>query len=622
MRISAIKEKTDTNYLKAVLNQNLEFIPSVILFCIGAVFKVLNFSFSYVFFVSSVLVCGFSIFVSGTHSALKFKFSEKTLITIASIGSIFINGPIESLLILILFRISESLEKIAKSKSKKDINNISKIMPDTAHLLLNGTEKKVMAKELKIGDIFIVYPFEKIPCDGTIIEGKTYLTLSAITGESLPVLANVGSKVLSGSINTSSTIKVRTDNIAKESTAGKILNLIENGIKNKAKTETFINKFSHRYTLTIILFSIIIFFVLLFILGVNNFNTVLKRSLTFMVTSCPCSIVISVPLAFFYGIGKSANLKILFKGSKYLESLSKISTIFLDKTGTLTKGTLEVEKIYSFDEKFRESDVLNICANVEFYSAHPIARALIKKAKLKKTSGVKNIKEIPGYGVKALMNDEEILCGKLKLLRENDIVLDSAVPDNLMLYLAIDGKVVGGVNFCDSLREKSKETIKKLKTMGIKSIVLSGDKKETTKKISHNCGISEFYSDLMPEDKLNILNKFKKNNSVTAFIGDGINDAPTLAAADCGIAMGIGNSATVEAAGVVLLNGDISLLPKAVEISRKIMKTIKSNIYFALFVKLLVLFRAAFFYVPTYLAIFADVGVTLISIRSVLRTKF
>ena len=622
MTINNSKLKTCIYYLKTVLNQNPEFISSLILFCIGTILKFLNLSFSYIFIVLSVLVCGFNIFVAGLRSVTKLKFSEKTLITIASVGSVIINESFEALLVLIFFRIGESLEEIAKSKSKEDIRKISKILPDTAHLFSNGTEKEITATKLNPGDIFIVYPFEKIPCDGTIIEGKTYLNLNAITGESMPVLADVGSKVLSGSINTNSTIKIKTEKIAKESAAGRILKLIENGIKNKAKTETYINRFSRKYTIFVILTSVILFFVFLYIFGLNNFNKVLKKSLAFMVTSCPCSIVISVPLTFFYGIGKSANLKILFKGSKYLEALSRINTVFLDKTGTLTKGNLEVEKIYSFDKNFSNEDVLNICASSEIYSVHPIAKALEKKSNLEDVSKVKNIEEFPGFGVKAIMDGKEILCGNLKLLKENGVYIENTIPKNLMLYLALEKVLVGGISFSDYLNEKSKETIKKLKTMGIKSVILSGDKTKITKDIANDCGISEFYSNLVPEDKLNILNKYRKKNVTTAFIGDGINDAPSLASADCGIAIGLRNSVVTESAGVVFLNNDISLLPKAIEISKKVMKTVKFNICFSILVKMLVLSLAAFLTIPTYLAIFADVAVTLISIRNAIRIKF
>ena len=621
MTINNSKLKTCIYYLKTVLNQNPEFISSLILFCIGTILKFLNLSFSYIFIVLSVLVCGFNIFVAGLRSVTKLKFSEKTLITIASVGSVIINESFEALLVLIFFRIGESLEEIAKSKSKEDIRKISKILPDTAHLFSNGTEKEITATKLNPGDIFIVHPFEKIPCDGTIIEGKTYLNLNAITGESMPVLAEVGSKVLSGSINTNGTIKIKTEKIAKESAAGRILKLIENGIKNKAKTETYINRFSRKYTIFVILTSVILFFVFLYIFGLNNFNKVLKKSLAFMVTSCPCSIVISVPLTFFYGIGKSANLKILFKGSKYLEALSRINTVFLDKTGTLTKGNLEVEKIYSFDKNFSNEDVLNICASSEIYSVHPIAKALEKKSNLEDVSKVKNIEEFPGFGVKAIMDGKEILCGNLKLLKENGVYIENTIPKNLMLYLAVEKVLVGGISFSDYLNEKSKETIKKLKTMGIKSVILSGDKTKITKEIANNCGISEFYSNLLPEDKLNILNKFKAKNLTTAFIGDGINDAPSLASADCGIAIGIRNSVVTESAGIVFLNNDISLLPKAIEISKKVMKTVKFNIFFSILVKMLVLSLAAFLTIPTYLAIFADVGVTLISIRNAISIK-
>lgn len=557
----------------------------------------------------AVLVCGYKIFRSGIISILNFRFSEKTLITIASVASLFINEAIEALLILVFFRIGESLEKIAKGETRKSINKISKIIPDSANLIFNNTESKVPSMSLSVGDIFIVHPFERIPCDGTIIEGETYLNLSAITGESLPVLANVGSCVLSGSINTTGTIKVKTEKIAKESMAGKILNLIESGTKNKAKVETVVGKFSQKYTLVVILIAMLLFFIPILLFGMGNFIFILKRSLSFLVTSCPCSIVISVPLAFFCGIGKSASLNILFKGSKYIEALSKVNTIFLDKTGTLTKGSLEIERIYMFAEEYQESDVLNLCANAEFYSCHPIAKALVEKAGLRK-SKTKNTKEFPGYGIKTTINDEEILCGNLKFLKENGVKLNNE-PVDITLYLAVNNNLVGGINFYDELKPTSKETIKKLHKMNINAIILSGDKKEPTQKIAEKCGIPEFYSGLMPEDKLSILNK--NNGSNFAFVGDGINDSPAIASVNCGIAVGTGSDIALETAGIVLLS-DIALLPKAIQLAKKTMSIIKLNFYFAICVKMLVLLFSFLFFMPTYLAVFADVGVTLISV--------
>lgn len=597
--------------------QNPEVILALILEALGLFFKALGYSFSIVFSLFSVCVCGYKIFLDGFFSTLKLKFSEKTLITIASLASIFIGETEEAFMLLLLFKVGETLENIAKSKSRQNINKISEIMPDTANLLVEGEEKSVLAISLKVGDVFCVHPFQKIPCDGVILEGESSANLSNINGESLPQTVSPGDEVFSGSLNNSGTIKVRVTRIAKESFAGKILNLIENSLKNKANTESFISKFSHKYTAAVIFLSVVLFFVSL-VLNLGDINIILRRSLIFLVASCPCSMVISIPLAFFHGIGKSAKSKVLFKGSKYIESLAKINTIFLDKTGTITKNTLEVEKVYSFS-KLKEEQVLELCASIEFYSSHPVAKAIKNKVTLSRSSA-QNIEEIPGFGIKGTLNGYEIICGNFLLVKKYKADVKNVVP-NLPLYLVINGQVAGGIRFKDSIKNNAKAMVRDLAKMHINSIILSGDKKEFVEKVAKECKIKTFFSDLLPQSKLDILKKYKSKGSVVAFVGDGINDAPSLAFADCGISMALGSTAAVESSGVILLNDNISLIPKAIKFSKKVMSTVKFNICFAIFLKFLVLFLSLFFYLPMWIAVFSDVGVTLISVLNALKIK-
>lgn len=597
--------------------QNPEVILALILEALGLFFKALGYSFSIVFSLFSVCVCGYKIFLDGFFSTLKLKFSEKTLISIASLASIFIGETEEAFMLLFLFKVGETLESIAKSKSRQSINKISEIMPDTANLLVEGEEKSVLATSLKVGDIFCVHPFQKIPCDGVILEGESSVNLSNINGESLPQTVFPGNEVFSGSLNNSGTLKVKVTKIAKESFAGKILNLIENSLKNKANTESFISRFSHKYTAAVIFLSVALFFVSL-VLKLGDIPIILRRSLIFLVASCPCSMVISIPLAFFHAIGKSAKSKVLFKGSKYIESLAKIDTVFLDKTGTITKNILEVEKVYSFS-KLKEEQVLELCANIEFYSSHPIAKAIKNEVTLNR-SFAQNIEEIPGFGVKGTLNGYELICGNFLLLKKYKFNIKNIVPD-LPMYLVINGQVAGGIKFKDSIKDDAKAVVRDLSKINISSIILSGDKKKLVEKVAKNCNIKTFFGDLLPQDKLEILRKYKFKGSVIAFVGDGINDAPSLAFADCGISMGLGSTAAVESSGVILLNDNISLIPKAIKFSKKVMNTVKFNIYFSIALKFLVLFFSLFFYLPMWIAVFADVGVTLISVLNALKIK-
>ena len=585
---------------------------------LGTLLNITRSRLSFLFFFFAVVLCGFEIFKAGFLSTLKLKFSEKTLITIASLAAIFIGNATESLFLLIFFKLGETLEDVAKSESRGNMNKISKIMPDTAHLFLENNEKIVSATSLKVGDVFVVYPFERIPCDGIVLEGTSSVNMSNITGESLPIDIYKGTKVFSGSVNMSGTIKIKAEKVAAESFAGKILKLIENGTKNKTKTENFISMFSQKYTVYVIFTSFLIFFISLF-LKLGNFESILRRALTFLVASCPCSIVISVPLAFFYGIGKSAKKSILFKGSKYIETLAKIDTIFFDKTGTITEDSLKIDNVHSFC-KLPKEKILYYCANLEFYSTHPIAKSLKEKVNLKK-SIAKNVLEIPGFGVKGEVDGHNLICGNLSLVKESKIDITQDTPQNLLLYLVIDNKISGGISFKDSIRKSAKTTVKELCKLGIRSIILSGDKIETTKRVAKECAIKDFFGDLLPQGKLDILKNFKSKGYIMAFVGDGVNDAPSLIFADCGISMGLGSSAAIDSSGVILLNNDISLLPESIKISRKVMNTIKFNVYFAVFFKFFVMLISLFFPVPMYLAVFADVGINLISILNALKIK-
>lgn len=562
-------------------------------------------------------------------------FDEDFLMSIATIGALFIGflpgaSPefVEAVFVMLFFQVGELFEEIAEGNSEKSISALMDIRPDYAHIEKNGKIIKVDPEEVKIDEIIIVEPGEKVPMDGTIIEGKSSLNTVALTGESLPRDVNVGDKINSGCINLSGTIKVKVTKIFSESTASKIIDLVENATEKKSKSENFITKFSKYYTPIVVISALILAIVPPMISG--NFRAEfaiwLQRALTFLVVSCPCALVISVPLSFFGGIGGASKNGILIKGSNYIETLSKINKIVFDKTGTLTEGVFEVVAIHP--EIYDENKLLHLAAHVERYSTHPIAISL-KNAYENEDDEckVEAVEEIAGKGIKAKVNEETIYVGNFKMMEELSIELKECkecLNSGTVVHIAYEDKYLGHIVISDRIKEDAKEAIKQMKNKNIETVMLTGDRKEIGKEVAKELNIDEYYAELLPQDKLSkleeIIEKNKEKGSV-AFVGDGINDAPVLAGADVGIAMGaLGSDSAIEAADVVLMDDKVSKIVTAIKIAKRTIKIARQNIIFAIAVKVMVLALAAIGMAPMWLAVFADVGVTVLAVLNAMRT--
>ena len=610
--------ETDADFSKDISAKSKNFFNrdtvetavSIFLLLIGFLLKGSFFYLSFILSIISALICGHKIFLSGLKSILKFKFDEKALLTIAVIAAFLLGETAEAVMVILLFRIGDILEDRAIIKSKNSIKELSKIIPDKVNLLIENKEQKISIDELKKGDIILVYPFERIPCDGVVLEGNSEVDQSAITGESIPISVSSGDNLMSGSINNSGRLVVRATRTASESTASRILSLVENAVGNKSNSENIITKFAKIYTpIVLILAGIIAIFPPLF--SDLNFIAWIKRSLVLLVASCPCAIVISIPLAFCTGIGMASKFGVLFKGGKYIEVLSKVDTMAFDKTATLTKGELSIEKVYSYGD-FDKDSVLKLAASMEKYSAHPIANA-IKNSFEDSFFDVLDLKEIPGLGLEGIINGKKVLCGKKDLLIKNNIKLYD--NENFPIYVSVDKNIVGAISFKDTIRDDAKDTIKNLRNLGVKNIaILSGDEKDATENIAKKCGIKEYYYKLMPEDKLRVFKKLQEKGKAAVFIGDGVNDTPTLVTADCGIAMGLGTSVAIESSDVVLTGDNISVLNKAINLSRKVMAVIKLNLVMSILIKFVVLILACVGLAPMWLAVLSDTGLTLIAI--------
>lgn len=558
----------------------------------------------------AAVISGYSVFISAVKSLIKLQINENLLMSIAVIAAFIIGEYPEAALVAVLFRIGETLEHYAVGKSRKSIQSLAQIRPDTANKLLdNGEVLETDARQIKAGEHIVIKPFERVPLDGIILEGKSSLDSSAITGESVPVECGEGSKILSGMVNGSGLLKVEVTGEFEQSTASRILSMVEDAASRKGNTEKLMTRFARIYTPAVMIAAVCVaVFPPLF--GFGEFTTWLMRALVFLVAACPCAIVISVPLCFFAGIGAASRKGVLVKGSKFIEAAAQANTVILDKTGTLTEGRLEIKKVISTGN-LTEKQVIELMAAAEEYSSHPAAMAI------KNYAGQTNIVlddyiELPGIGVGAKYNGNVIKCGSKRLLKGmkiNDDVKDASV------FLLINGKLEGAAVVGDVPRQEAAKAISQLKNIGIKRIaILTGDNEEAAKKVASQCGIEEYHANLMPEDKLRILENIRKESGKVIFVGDGINDAPVLAAADAGAAMGLGTDAAIEAADMVISSDKLTGLPKAISLFRKVLNKAKFNIVFALAIKAAVLVTAVFGVAPMWLAVFADVGVTIIAV--------
>lgn len=537
-------------------------------------------------------------------------FDENLLMIIATLGAFYIKEYPEAVLVMLLFSLGEYLSSQAVDNSKKAIIDLMDLRSDKTRLK-NG--ELVSTKKVKLNDIIIVNPGEKIPLDGIIINGTSHLDTKNLTGESKPLSVKKGDTVLSGTINIESILEINTTSTYKTSTASKIIDIMEHADEKKAKTEKFITKFSKIYTPIVVLLSILIV-VIPTILGCD-FNTWLYRALEMLVISCPCALVISVPLSYFAGIGRASKDGILIKGSNELDNLSNIKTILFDKTGTLTKGVFEVTKING-----NINEVLKIAANAEAHSNHPIGKSIVSAYNKTLDMKITDYKEIAGLGISCKLNKEKVLVGKIDLLLENNIDVDKIDSVGTVIYVAKNNECIGSIIISDKIKDNAKETLEDLRGELVENlVVLSGDKDEVVEDLAKTLNLDAYHAELLPEDKIKLLGEYQIFGNV-AFVGDGINDAPVIKLSDIGIAMGkIGSDATVDASDIVLMNDDLSSITKAIRISKLTKRVILSNIIFAISFKLLMLVLAIIGITPIYLAVFADVGVTLLSVLNSLR---
>lgn len=569
------------------------------------------------------LIAGYDIIFKALKNIIKGQvFDENFLMGIATLGAIGIKEYPEAVMVMVLYQIGEYLQDKAVEKSQNSITELMDIRPDYANIEKNGDLTKISPYEVKIGDTIIVKTGEKIPLDGIIIDGTATLDTSALTGESRPREVKIGDEAISGCINTNGLLKIRVSKGYGQSTVSKILDLVENASSKKTKTENFITKFAKIYTPVVVLAALFLAILPPLIFG-SNFSVWINRALTFLVISCPCALVISVPLGFFAGIGGASKCGILVKGSSYLELLSKPETIVFDKTGTLTQGCFKVVKIVQQEDTTKE-ELLELTAYAESYSNHPIALS-IKKAYDKNIdkNRISEISEIAGNGVRAEINGCSILVGNENLLKNHNINYQKANETGTIVYTAKNSKFLGYIVISDKLKEDAQKAIMELKKLKLQTVMLTGDTEDSGLTVAKELNIDKAYTQLLPIDKVDkiedIIEQKTKNKNVI-FVGDGINDAPVLTRADVGIAMGgLGSDAAIEAADVVIMDDKPTKVATAIKIAKQTLTIVKENIAFALGIKVLFLILGAFGFVTMWGAVFADVGVTLIAVLNSLR---
>lgn len=538
--------------------------------------------------------------------------NENALITISAIGAYFVDKQMEGLMVIILYEIGKILEEKAVNNSRNSIKDLMNIKQDFANKVVGDKTKVINVEDVKINDILIIKKGEKIPVDGIVIEGETKLNLFSLTGESDLVNKKENDEVLSGSINEEKVIKIKATKLFNDSTVSKILSLIEDATDKKSKTETFVAKIAKYYTPIVLIISVITFICFILFTDLTTYESI-YRALVFLVISCPCAIAISVPLSYFTGIGVSSKNGILVKGSNYLDLLSRVNKIVFDKTGTLTSGAFNVISFNLLDSSYSEDYILKLYALGENLSNHPIAKSIMNYVNIDVNEKVKNHKEIEGLGVSYTYDDKKIKIGNNKMFDIKD-------DGSLNIYLSIDDKIVSSLTINDGIKEGVENTLNELSKKGIETYMFTGDSKENALSISEKLNIDKVYYELLPTEKYEKLEELLNDKDIVAFIGDGINDAPSLKRADIGISMGsIGSSSAIEASDIVIMDDDISKINKAISISNKVKRIIKENLVFSIGVKILILVLSAIGIANMWQAVFADVGVTIISILNTLR---
>lgn len=575
------------------------------------------------------LMLGYDIIQKSIKGIIKGQvFDENFLMVVATVGAFVMGDFEEGVAVMLFYQIGEWFESYAIGKSRKNIAKLMDIRPDYAYLEKDGQVIEVDPNDVNIGDIIVVKVGEKIPLDGIVVEGISSLNTVALTGEAKPKDVKPNDEVISGCINMTSLIKVKTTKTFGESTVSKVLDLIENATSNKSKSEDFISKFAKYYTPVVCYLALFIGLVppifIKFILNQElNFGPWIYRAFTFLVISCPCALVISIPLTFFAGIGGASNAGVLIKGSNYLEALAKTKYVAFDKTGTVTLGIFEVTTVHNND--LTKEQLLEFAALAEAYSTHPIARSIVKEyGKEIDKQRIKSVSEIAGQGIKAIIDDKNVLVGNDLLMKDNDIVTIPCDDEGTIVHIAIDNQYKGHIHIGDKIKPTSLEAILKLKELGVsQTIMLTGDETKTALAITNQLKIDKCYGNLLPQDKVNKIKELinnKNEKETLVFVGDGINDAPVISLADVGIAMGaLGSDAAIEAADIVLMDDDPLKVVKAIKISRKCMKIVYENIYFAIGIKIICLILGAFGIANMWLAIFADTGVMILAVINAIR---
>lgn len=599
--------------------QLVKIIIALILFITAICVKFNNELINKIFFIASYIIVGIEVLKEAVENIFKGEFfDENFLMTVATIGAFVIGEWPEAVCVMLFYQIGEFFEDYAVDHSKKSISNLMDVRPDFANVIRNEETIKVNPNEVKINEIIIVKPGEKIPLDGIVVDGSSSLDTKALTGESLPKEITVNEQVLSGCINLSSVIKIKVTKEYGESTVNKILDLVENASSKKAKAANFITKFAKYYTPTVVIIALFLTIIPPFALKMGVFSEWLYRALAFLVVSCPCALVISIPLSFFGGIGGASKKGILIKGGNYLEALANTETVVFDKTGTLTKGVFEIEHAKS--ENISNEELLEIAAYAECYSNHPISKSVKQEyGKEIDENKIEKIEEKSGYGIIAKIWNKDILVGNEKLMSENNIKFEKCTKIGTTLYVSVNNEYIGHITISDKIKEDAKDTILKLKNIGInQTIMLTGDRKNVGEQVAKELGIDKVYTELLPNEKVNKVEEMLKTYSKKGklvFVGDGINDSPVLAISDIGVAMGgLGSDAAIEVADIVIMTDEPSKIIDSIKISRKTMRIVKENIVFAIMVKVVILILSAFGLATMWEAVFADVGVTIIAI--------
>ena len=611
-----------------------KIIMGASLYIIAVIVSKINFSMSNIIsfglFIAAYIIVGKDVLLKAFSNIKKGKvFDENFLMTIATVGAVIIGEYPEAVGVMLFYIVGEFLQSLAVNKSRKSISDMMNIRPDYANLVKeDGSVETVDPYDVEVGSYIQIKAGEIIPLDGIVVSGKAMLDTSALTGESVPRSANAGDQVYSGSINKDGLLKLEVTKEFSESTASKILDLVENAAAKKSKTENFISKFAGIYTPIVFFAAIALAVIPPFIFPGTGFATWIYRALTFLVVSCPCAFVIAIPLSFFSGIGASSKIGVLIKGSNYLELLAGVRTFVFDKTGTLTKGVFEVVSLHP--NNVSEEELLSKAAMAEEYSSHPIAISIKKAYEELKTESEENtnisdrlsdLKEIAGHGISIKVDGKEVLVGNDKLMTSNSIDFEKSEEFGSVVYVAEEGKFLGSIVINDRIKEDAGESLIALKSVGVeKSVMLTGDIKEVADVVANELGIDYAYSELLPQDKVEKVEEELDDNKILAFVGDGLNDAPVLARADIGIAMGgIGSDAAIEAADVVIMDDKLYNIVRGIKLAKRTMSIAKQNIIFALGVKLIFLLLAVIGFGTMWEAVFADVGVTVLCVINAMR---